>query len=227
MIKVTRDDALGAFIRLLNRQIARASSNSWSGACVPAAASGGSTLTVAGASFSSCITRHPSHEVMLIIDIIYKRPSCASSVQASTRLAPLHASIQATFSHKMYVSQGMPRYPKLHHALEVAVCAHRHAGFIPVLSPAPCSAARRRTLTRVRRHDLPAPANTAGHWLVGTVLASALCGVARRSQSSVKRRRLARYFQHDKSESSPGSRSIGGVLDPKVRSTAARRRLPN
>jgi hypothetical protein len=46
-------------------QLRAASSNSWSGACVPSAATGGSALTAAGASFSSCLTRHPSHEVML------------------------------------------------------------------------------------------------------------------------------------------------------------------
>jgi hypothetical protein len=87
--------------------------------------------------------------------------------------------------------------------------------------------ARRRTLTRVRRHDLPASANTAGHWLVGTVLASALGGAARRGQSSVMRRRLARCFQHEKRKPSPQSRSTRDVDDPKVRSTAARRRSPN
>jgi hypothetical protein len=54
-----------------------------------------------------------------LIDIRCMCCSRVSGVQALTRFAASQASIQATFSNKIYVSQGTPRYPKLHHALEV------------------------------------------------------------------------------------------------------------
>jgi hypothetical protein len=67
MIQVARDDALGALsaVSIARRESRAASNSSCSGACVPSAASGGSALTAAGASFSSRITRNSLHEFIL------------------------------------------------------------------------------------------------------------------------------------------------------------------
>jgi hypothetical protein len=117
MILVTRDDPLGAFIRRFNCArrhpalgVVRAS-RSLQAEVVRSPPPAPASRSASSGIPSAMRANHRYYPCV--------RPSCASRLQALTRIAASQASIQATFSNKTYVSQGTPRYPKLHHALEV------------------------------------------------------------------------------------------------------------